>query len=825
MTSTSLLSNLNQIATFVRQDPGLAANTAAADIEAGAQAAEAINAIIADAITTLNLNGDGRIDGADVEAISAYIRNDATIKAAFDVAHGDDDGNTETGFHLVQNDGAAYRFQGKNFVDTVADGLYHIGFEIKDGRFLNEDGAKNAEVLDVAGWLNYFANGLNVLYGTDGNDRIRRKDYSFALAAAANELFEMGAGNDVAITGAGNDTALGGTGNDKLIGQDGDDSLLGEDGKDTLVGGTGEDVLIGGDDNDRLRGGDDNDTLDGGDGDDRAFGEDGDDDISGGDGNDVLGGGDGNDTLEGGDGNDILRGGNDADTLTGGEGNDKLRGGEGDDLAEGGDGNDIVAGHDGNDTLTGGEGADRLMGGNGDDDVSGGTEDDKLFGHHGNDTLSGDEGKDTIGGGDGNDEMDGGTENDLMRGGSGEDTVTGGDGDDRLFGNNDNDTLTGGDGDDFLSGGNDNDLLDGGADNDTIGGGNGNDILFGDAGEDLLRGGRDDDLMAGGADADILIGGSGADTFDGGAGADVLRVRDREDDADLIIFEQGDSGTAAGEVDTVIGFQSGEDKIDLTDFGPLTFIGGGAFTGGAAVRFADRRLEIDIDGDGTADFAADFKGTKMLMRMDLIIDNQINARFGNDVLVGTDADESIVSRADWGEPEIAQDPSLPRYFEDHPLEEAHDVLTGGGGADAFVFQFDINATEEIVRKHTKSNGMINWHKVAGENGNEHDHWVDGIGNDTITDLDLLEGDTIQLIGHTVAIGDVSYIDEDGDGVDDHTLITVISDQGGNGGAHDQDVLGTITVQNALLAEDDIIVNAAPHFGVTETLDQWLDMFA
>ncbi len=823
--TTSLLDNLNQIAAFIRQDPGLAASITDAEIEEGAAAAETINGIIADAITTLDLNADGRIDGDDVAAISAYIRADSALNDSFIEAHGNDEGNTETGYHLVQNDGATLRFQGKNFVNTVADAIYHIGFEVQDGVLLNEDGNRNEETATVAGWLNYFVNGVNIVYGTDGDDRVRSRDYSAEFADAQNELFDLGDGNDRAIMGDGDDTGLGGDGNDKLFGQAGNDALQGDAGNDTLIGGTGDDLLEGGRDSDRLRGGDDNDTLDAGDGNDRAFGDDGDDEVNGGNGNDVLGGGDGEDTLDGGSGNDVLRGNDGDDTLTGDSGNDRLMGGDGDDVGEGGIGHDILNGGEGNDTLDGGEGMDKLRGGNGDDDLDGGAHNDRLFGQDGDDTMEGGDGHDVLVGGNGDDLASGGSENDVLRGGNGEDTLEGGEGSDRLFGNNDNDTLLGGAGNDLLRGGNGADLLEGGTENDVLSGGADNDILFGEEGADLLRGGNGDDLMVGGIGNDKLIGGHGADTFDGGEGADLIRMRDVDSESDLLIFEEGDSGTDSGTRDMVIGFQMGEDKIDLSDFGPLTFLGGAAFTGGAAVRFANRQLQIDTDGDTQADFIADFRGTKMLMRMDLIIDNQITTQFGNDVVVGTDESESIVSRSDMGEPVIAQDPTGARYFADQPYADANDVLTGNGGGDDFVFQFDINATEEIVRKHTKDNGMINWHAVAGENDNNHDHWVDGCGDDTITDLDLLEGDTLQLIGHTVAIGGIAHVDEDGDGVADHSIVTVISDQGGNGGAHDQDVLGTITLLNTLINEDDIIVNAAPHFGATETLDQWLDMFA
>ena len=162
-------------------------------------------------------------------------------------------------------------------------------------------------------------------------------------------------------------------------------------------------------------------------------------------------------------------------------------------------------------------------------------------------------------------------------------------------------------------------------------------------------------------------------------------------------------------------------------------------------------------------------------------DDRIDSRFGSDEIDGGAGDDVIISRSDWGEVEIAQDPDAPLYFADQPREHAHDLLTGGEGADTFLFRVDINATEAVVREHTMENGRIHWHGVAGENDNLHDHWVDGIGNDTITDFDAAEGDEIKLVGHTVAIGSVETVDADNDGAADDTLITVISDQGAMAG--------------------------------------------
>jgi Ca2+-binding RTX toxin-like protein len=182
----------------------------------------------------------------------------------------------------------------------------------------------------------------------------------------------------------------------------------------------------------------------------------------------------------------------------------------------------------------------------------------------------------------------------------------------------------------------------------------------------------------------------------------------------------------------------------------------------------------------------------------------LRAGYGNDELNGGDGDDVIISLGDGGEPEPAQaqDEGLG-----DPNADANDTLTGGDGADQFVFRPLINATEDILAKHTNEDGSIKWKGVAGENDNVHDHWVEGIGDDVITDFDASEGDTIVIPGHT-ADASISYGDSDGDGEDDYTLITLTSNQGGMGvvgGAHDGDPLGTITVEGAILTLDDIDV--------------------
>lgn len=401
---------------------------------------------------------------------------------------------------------------------------------------------------------------------------------------------------------------------------------------------------------------------------------------------------------------------------------------------------------------------------------------DKIRAKGGNDVIYSGDGDDRVNAGSGDDIVDAGEGNDNVKGGDGHDIVSGGAGDDRLSGGDGHDLLLGDEGNDRLNGGDGNDGLSGGSGNDRLVGGNGDDEIFGGTGNDKISAGADDDYVDAGEGDDRVNAGSGDDIVLGGDGKDRLNGQDGDDH-----LSGGDGH------DRLIGGY-GDDQL-LGDAGNDTL--------------------VDGHGDDLLQGGAD--------------DDRLVTRFGNDTVEGGDGNDFILSRSDMGEPVIAQDPELPRYNPDQPFMDSDDELTGGAGADTFFFRLDINATEEIAREHTQENGRIDWRGVAGENDNPHDHWVDGIGNDTITDFSFDEGDKIVIHGHTVDPS-VEQIDADGDGIADYSVITLVSNQGGNGGAHDGDHLGTITVYGDLITEDDLVLDNMSFFGAFNTLDQFLDGF-
>lgn len=150
---------LDNIIDTIYHDPVLQIRVSLDDMREGARSAAAMNRLIMEAINNQELNADNDISVTDAKAINAYLVNyyaEQWIKL-----HGDDEKRgEETGFHLVQSDGAKSFIFGKNMINKVFDGIYHLGFKAhrKGRRLLNEDGNKNASFNEVAYWLDSLIN-------------------------------------------------------------------------------------------------------------------------------------------------------------------------------------------------------------------------------------------------------------------------------------------------------------------------------------------------------------------------------------------------------------------------------------------------------------------------------------------------------------------------------------------------------------------------------------------------------------------------------------------------------------------------------------------
>jgi len=543
---------LDRIVDVIKTDRGLAKHTNAGDINEGAKYADEFNHLIVDLIQSNNANGDGWITAEDLREMNADIRGDAALLAHWTELHGDDEGGEETGFHLVQNDGANTSYFGKNLVNTVADGIYHMGFEIKGDRFLNEDGDANATLADVASWLNFFYNEAVLVNGDNGANAVQGSD--------DKEQINAGGGNDTVNAGGGNDLVYGSWGNDTIDGGGGNDLIYGGGGNDRLAGGEGDDIFRV--TNSKAACFDDYDTYSGGDGNDVIAAVGAKVDI----GMTRFGPSDGVETIDatGASGPVRILGDWNANTLdfsgTSLLGKIVINGGGGNDTITGSAGNDVIEGGDwGNQTIDGGAGNDVIYAGKGNDSVSGGAGDDtfrvtgnKCSNFEGWDNYSGGEGMDTIvvfG-----ERVDVGTIAFNAANGIEVIDASGVTGEARILGDWNANTL------DFSAA-----TLLGHV---VIDGGGGNDAITGSAGAEVIRGGDSgNDVLNGRGGNDLMYGGNGRDVFvfDQGWGRDT--VADYRDNYDRLDFRNsgatgfGDVSVAQVGIDTVITL--GADEVVL----------------------------------------------------------------------------------------------------------------------------------------------------------------------------------------------------------------------------------------------------------------------
>jgi hypothetical protein len=144
---------------------------------------------------------------------------------------------------------------------------------------------------------------------------------------------------------------------------------------------------------------------------------------------------------------------------------------------------------------------------------------------------------------------------DTIYAGANGDTLNGGSGDDYLYGQAGADTLNGGDGDDHIFGGSGNDSINGGIGNDTIYAGTGQ-----ETGSNTIFGGSGDDTVYAGSGQDTIVGEAGADHIYGGYGSDTINLGLNDDSS----IDTAHYLSLQDTNDTIGGFVSGQDKIDLS---------------------------------------------------------------------------------------------------------------------------------------------------------------------------------------------------------------------------------------------------------------------
>jgi len=143
---------LDMIVQVILNDEGLLRKIPTSDLRAGAKTADDMNHFIIEAIKAEGLGNDGKLTTADIRTINNYLVENHLEEWA--TLHGDDEDGEETGFHRVQNDGATTRMYADNVMNSIADGIYHLGFKTdQKNRLVNEDGNKNKSFEKIAWWL------------------------------------------------------------------------------------------------------------------------------------------------------------------------------------------------------------------------------------------------------------------------------------------------------------------------------------------------------------------------------------------------------------------------------------------------------------------------------------------------------------------------------------------------------------------------------------------------------------------------------------------------------------------------------------------------
>lgn len=257
---------------------------------------------------------------------------------------------------------------------------------------------------------------------------------------------------------------------------------------------------------------------------------------------------------------------------------------------------------------------------------------------------------DKIKGTGGNDQLIGTTADEIIKGLDGNDYIYGAGGADRLIGGKGDDALDGSDGDNLA------DTLLGGAGDDRLGGGSG-DILDGGTGTDFFA------LFLGDTTKGLKL------DLDGLTSGGILHLKDGT------LVRNMESGK--------LNLGSGADKVSIGDAKVAVYAGAGndVLTGGDGADTLGGGADNDtIDGGKGSDWVS-YQGVSGNLHIDLNIQGEAQAVGGNggsDVLIS-------IENLQGG----AGDDTLIGDSHDNKIDSygGADTITGGGGADTFVFTY------------------------------------------------------------------------------------------------------------------------------------------
>jgi Ca2+-binding RTX toxin-like protein len=692
-------------------------------------------------LTTYTINVGGGAHGSltgieDLTVYSGYGNDTLAGGAGDDVLWG------QGGDDLLIGNGGNDQLYGGSGLDRMVGGLGNDIYRIDDGNdVIEENAGEGSDML----WLE---NAFKTVFKLADYNSLENFFYQGSTGLTvtgvdAGSSIYTGAGADTLDGGAGADTLNGGDGADVLIGGGGTDNLSGGAGDDQIRVGSGRGVVDGGAGNDLLQvsalpGSSASMAADLASGVIKVAGAtilsfSGIErlDATGSNAADTLTGGGGADVLDGGAGADILSGGGGDDTLVGGAGNDVMTGGAGNDAYEVANAGDVVieAAGGGQDTVyayvdgyvLAGQVETLVLGGGAYTGI-GNALANVLIGNGYNNNLVGGSGNDVMAGGAGDDAYEVADVGDVVveNAGEGQDTVYAyvdgyvlagqvetlvlGAGAYAGIGNAMANLLIGNGYSNNLVGGAGNDVMIGGAGNDAYEVTDAGDVVIENAGEgqDTVYAYVDGYVLAdqvetlvlgagaytgiGNAMANVLIGngynnnlvgGAGADVMIGGAGNDAYEVTDAGD----VVVEN-----AGGGQDTVYAYVDG---YVLSAQVETLVLGAGAYTG------IGNAMANVLIGNGYDNILAGGAGADVMI-----------GGAGNDAYEVTDAGDVVIENAGQGEDTVyayVDNYVLPGQVETLVLgagaragsgnalanvligNSANNTLTGGGGADLFLF--------------------------------------------------------------------------------------------------------------------------------------------
>ncbi|AEI96021.1 calcium-binding protein [Roseobacter litoralis] len=277
-----------------------------------------------------------------------------------------------------------------------------------------------------------------------------------------------------------------------------------------------------------------------------------------------------------------------------------------------------------------------------------------------------------------------------------------------------------------------------------------------------------------------------------------------------VISQQGNGGaagantaTGAHDKDPLGTIKVYGDRVNTSD---ITVQRDGIFDGGERLTMADQLLEYN--GGAQVFQSARHQEEIITAPVRILAVDRVEIGSGAQQVYAGPGNDVIRIYADGGEPGPAQTGGAGRVTSPVAPALSKDVVSGGQGSDKFIFNYLLDATDVVLARHTTDDGTINWRGVAGENDAVHDHWVTSGGNDVLLDYSKQDGDAIELRGHTVELARITY-GEDGGG--DFSTLHIRSQQGPGGGAHDEDLLGTVKVYGDKVSKSDVTVTASGVF--------------